>query len=1063
MIQLCPGLRRGLTYEVVLRYRGGPVELKVYEYDAKGSLKTDRAFARGEPTPARTGGWGTVRGAYRLPQGMSKATLAVTVPAGAEADVDAVSLEEIEQAEGFLNVRDFGASGSEFETLASTTPGARTVALAEAGDFEVGQEVAISRCNPHIADIKAWSIARRLGTADVKEQLQARGYDGSLGSWTVYLLDFPGANPPTFRWSDDLGLTWQGEGTAATEDWQALSGGVEVRFPTPAFWRIPTVISFGGRDQLISTITEVKGDQLTLADATPLGVEGCTVQHTDSRPLQLAFDRAVSQGRNVFIPPGRYRLTRGLTLRNADGIQVEGANEETTVLDIGNGTGACISIVGGTSVTLRNLRFRGFSGFAERRQMGSMRTQGYPHMWGFFAKHCNAVGIRTPERVLVENCHATGMSAECFYSSSRSRRGNTDPERYTKSIVYRNCTVVDCARNAFNNNDHAENTAVLYCRIQDVGGCSWEGASRFVKIVGNYIRNAGTVAIGNTRSRHEAYDVLPIGQHIVAHNTFEQEMVYGGCAVRTSGGATPVIISNNIFVNFNTSAIEASSYGDDRHLPSANTIVTGNAIDLTCVRDRSKPRFGIRMDADDATVSDNQIIVRGEPDPMVKGIILTEPGRNMVVHDNTVRGCAVGLSAGKKTGRITEVLDKRSFRCDRGMTWPRRRSHAYRGYRVVWVHRGRPDPDIGPEVEAFDPDEGVFRLVADADLTEGSRFMLLAPQGFHWSIHHNVIESCTKLVDLDVFGGPTAVFADNILARGQVTGGEAGVWVGGLFRICDNQFAGFSDSAVPALVVSPDPLNRKGLLVCRDNSFSDCAVPIGETVAGVWDRAITGGNIVGDQVEGDGFRISAVHISAGGGDGTKAPTCTAARVTKAPTIDGEVTDWDWRGNPATITLSRTHEGAASGAFRGRASLAYDAAALYLAIDVTLPTGFEFDPQSGVEWSFASADKALSTPIFVLSGRCDGSFESLTAMGADTQQAATLAGGTRYAVTASETGWTCEWRIAWESLGVSPAALPGAWLMNIGVHLAGNPVWLVWTPTGGRVCDVESAGILRLQE
>jgi hypothetical protein len=34
---------------------------------------------------------------------------------------------------------------------------------------------------------------------------------------------------------------------------------------------------------------------------------------------------------------------------------------------------------------------------------------------------------------------------------------------------------------------------------------------------------------------------LPIGQHIVAHNTFEEQMIYGGCAIRTCFGATPVV------------------------------------------------------------------------------------------------------------------------------------------------------------------------------------------------------------------------------------------------------------------------------------------------------------------------------------------------------------------------------------------------------------------------------------------------------------------------------------------------------------------------------------------
>jgi len=330
--------------------------------------------------------------------------------------------------------------------------------------------------------------------------VEVRGYDGSLGNWTVYMLDFAGTTPPTFRWSDDLALTWKESKLPITGGWQKLSGGVEVKFGKRD-WTTPCLVTFSGRDQLISTILKIESNAVTLTDAAPVGAKACTLQHTDSGPLQAAFDRAVAEGRNVFIPVGRYRLTRGLSLRYADGITVEGENEERTILDIRNGTGACITVRGGTSVTLRNLRFRGFSGFAERQQMGSRPLPGYVQMWGFYIKHCNAVGIQSPERLLVENCHATGMSAECFYSASSSRSGNSDPARYTKSIVYRNCTVTDCARNAFNNNDMAENTAVLYCRIQDVGGCTWEGASRFVKFVGNYVCNAGTVAMGNIGSR----------------------------------------------------------------------------------------------------------------------------------------------------------------------------------------------------------------------------------------------------------------------------------------------------------------------------------------------------------------------------------------------------------------------------------------------------------------------------------------------------------------------------------------------------------------------------------
>ncbi len=848
LIQSCPQLRPGLTYKVTLRYRGGPVELKVYEYDTQNKLKTDRPFAEGLATPVRNGAWATLEGVYALPEGIAKTTLVVCVPGRSEADLDDVRVERFVRPETPVDVGAFGASGSAFETAAETVAGSNVVVLEEVGDFQVGQQVAVSKCNPHVCDLHIWEMGKPWGgdTSPEAQQVEVRGYDGSLGNWTVYMLDFAGTAPPTFRWSDDLALTWKESKVPVTGDWQKLSGGVEVKFGSRD-WTTPCLVTFSGRDQLISTILKIEGNKVTLTDEAPVGAKDCVMQHTDSGPLQAALDRAVAEGRNVFIPIGRYRLTSGLSLRYADGITVAGENEERTILDIRNGTGACITVRGGTSVTLRNLRFHGFSGFAERKQMGSRPLPGYAQMWGFYIKHCNAVGIQSPERVLVENCHATGMSAECFYSASSSRSGNLDPARYTKSIVYRNCTVTDCARNAFNNNDMAENTAVLYCRIQDVGGCTWEGASRFVKFVGNYVRNAGTVAMGNIGSRDANYDVLPTGQHIVAHNTFEQEMVYGGCAIRTCHGSTPVIIKDNIFVNFNTSAIEANGSGEARHLPSANTIISGNVIDLTCVRDDSRARVGIGVSADDTIVSDNQIYVRGSVDPLVKGIVLMEPARNLIVHDNIIRGCAVGLQGGKLTGRIAEVIDSRTFKSSGPLPWPRRRTHEYRGCRIAWLPGGDAVP--GPEIEVFDVEEGLFRLSQDSELKPGAVFAVYGRQGLNWSLHHNVINNCDRLVDLDVFGGPTAVFGDNLLARGEVANVDVAVSIRGLFSISANRFTGFDGPKSVALLLQPDPFGKVPRFLCRDNVFDQCTTPVGEGAAGVWNAAIKGGNVFGDQAE----------------------------------------------------------------------------------------------------------------------------------------------------------------------------------------------------------------------
>jgi hypothetical protein len=251
---------------------------------------------------------------------------------------------------------------------------------------------------------------------------------------------------------------------------------------------------------------------------------------------------------------------------------------------------------------------------------------------------------------------------ECFYSEGGFRTvGKPEPAQYTKAITYLRCSVVDNARNAFNNNDLAENTSILYCRIVDVGGCAWEGASRFVKFIGNYVRNSGTVAMGNISNREAHLEELGTAQHIIADNVFESSVPYGGCAIRSAYGASQVIIRNNLFINFNSSAVDIWSAGDATHLPSANTIVSGNIFDMTCVTDKPVVRHAVSVSATDTVVSDNQIYVRGTCDPQVTGIKLTEPMLNLNIHDNLIRNCGDGITTSRARSTVSEVVDPRTF------------------------------------------------------------------------------------------------------------------------------------------------------------------------------------------------------------------------------------------------------------------------------------------------------------------------------------------------------------------------------------------------------------------
>ena len=742
-------------------------------------------------------------------------------------------------ASGWLNARECGASGSEYGTTAATTAGSRDIVVADVGDFRVGNGVMVSECNPRYVKHVIWGPRNTIGwEKPLGDKAQIRGYDGTQGDWVVLMLDVPQGST-TFRWSEDFARSWHPT-VPITGDWQPLRDGMEVRF-NPHDWEHGYTVVFAARGQLVTVIENIQGHVVTLRDAPTRAAAAAALRHCDDAGLQAAIDRAIKEKKNVHVPVGRYRLAHGLNVRDAASLVIEGANAPETVLDISGGEGTCITLANGTEVALRNLTMVGHSGFKERDQCGSISVLGAGYFWGFAAKLCNAVTISNTERVLLENCHGTRMSMECFYSAGRSRSGKREPEHYTKAITYLRCSVVDNARNAFNNNDMAENTSILHCRVVDVGGCTWEGASRFVKFIGNYVRNAGTVAMGNIGSRAAHFEELGSAQHIIADNVFESFVPYGGCAIRSAHGASQVIIRNNLFINFNSSAVDVWGAGDSRHLPSANTIVSGNIFDMTCVTETPVARHAMSISAMDTVVSDNQVYVRGTCDSKVTGIKLGEPMLNLNVHDNLIRNCGNGITASRARSTVTEVVDPQTFLARGQVPLERRRSHGYRGWTVVWFQGSTA---VGQSViEFFDPETLRFRLTAPVEVKAGAVFEVFPPNGANWLIHSNTVTGCSRPVVLDAYGSETSILRDNVISRGDVSGVNEAIKIAGRFTLSGNYVSGFDEPGSAALVIGPDASGRLPRNLCLRNTFERCAIPVKEMGEGLWQECVTEGNL----------------------------------------------------------------------------------------------------------------------------------------------------------------------------------------------------------------------------
>jgi len=751
---------------------------------------------------------------------------------------------------GWVNVRDTGASGSEFETTAATAAGSNQITVAEVGDLQVGQQITVSRCNirylrpTQSGPGEPYSTSKPLGDA-----LEMRGYDGGGGSWLTYIVEIDGADPVTCRWKSDLAKPWAGTKVPVTYDWQPLSGGTEVRFKRQE-WKPGQMVTFSARDQLVSTIESIEGKVLTLEHAANRTATDAVVRHTDRAAVQKAIDAALRTKGNVFFPAGRYRIPGGLRVPNASAIRLEGANAATTVLDISDGEGSCFGLQRGTEVTIRNFTMVGHTGLDEA-PLSFTNCNGYGY-WPNSLKGCNAVGISGTERVLIENVHVSRMANEAFYAQGPARAGRQEPPQYQKSLTYLRCSVTDCAANAFNNNDRGENTSILYCRVDGAGWHAAEMPARFLRVIGSYFRNTGAITVGDMSHRYDDLNELGCGQAIVSGNVFEGIGRCGGIAV--NHGSSQVVIADNLFINFNGNAITVSNatvrpslpwYKPDAPLhwgsfPSRSAVVSGNIIDLTYAGDQPVGRTGITVSASEVTVCNNQVYVRGECDTRVTGMALAEPALNLNIHDNLIRNCGTGLITRRAASRVTQVIDPTTFmEASLPLEWGY--SHCYRNWNLVWTTGGQ--AAATSVIEAYDPATLRFTLKAPREMKVGDTFEVYAPGGADWTIRSNTLTGCRKPVQLDSYGSATSDLAGNTINRGEATAVAAALEVRGWFNLTGNLFAGFDEPGSVALSLYPDRAGRTTTPLYRNNTFRQCAQVVAESQPGLWEAAQKSGNL----------------------------------------------------------------------------------------------------------------------------------------------------------------------------------------------------------------------------
>jgi hypothetical protein len=381
---------------------------------------------------------------------------------------------------------------------------------------------------------------------------------------------------------------------------------------------------------------------------------------------------------------------------------------------------------------------------------------------------------------------------------------------------------------------------------------------------------------------------------------------------------------------------------------------------------------------------------------------------------------------------------------------------------VVWLAGDKP---LGVSaIEAFDPESLRFRLKEPREMKAGDRFEVFPPSGPNWDLRGNTITGCTMPVVLDSYGGETGQFRDNIVSRGGAQDAKGAVEVRGRFALSGNQISGFDEPDAAALSLFPDKLGNPPTNAYRGNVIERCTQAVREAVPGLWEAAMREGNAILGCGQ-DLAQASARPQLSAALQAAERPKLRAPRLRRAVKVDGKLDEWPMENAARVVTLAVGPQGEPVREPRAFACAGHDAESLYLAVRCTVPP--EHKPVAGLSWqgdgievSFRCAEPGLSTPIFLLWGTTDGTFNSSPQKGASPEQVGVLETETTYAAQVGEGEWTCEWRIPLKQLGLDPTKVHTL-LFNLGYRCLAGDVWLAWAPTGGAICEVDNGGELSL--
>ena len=237
-------------------------------------------------------------------------------------------------------VKDFGASGSALTTTGAISSGGNVLTVANAFDFSVGQGIRIigagAPCAVSTPTAATGSAVGTTGSTTYTYKIASIGVSGAISAATATVTIANGnatlsaTNYNSLSWSAPAGTAPAGYvvygnnsgslvpvaivGTTSWNDYGTISfNGVTSQVDPPA-WMPTSPPASPQASYLVSTISAVSGNSITLNSAASSNVSNATVMHDDTAALSAAFTYATANYGVVRIPAGVYWITGALPI-----------------------------------------------------------------------------------------------------------------------------------------------------------------------------------------------------------------------------------------------------------------------------------------------------------------------------------------------------------------------------------------------------------------------------------------------------------------------------------------------------------------------------------------------------------------------------------------------------------------------------------------------------------------------------------------------------------------------------------------------------------------------------